>query len=84
MEQYCAYYNEPILDTETGTVFNDMYTWMKSTKDANYYKLIMEDDYRYKFVNEDKLEYPLGDGTIPPRASIKDVHTHKADAFVLV
>ena len=26
LKENCAYYNEPILDTETGIVFDDMYT----------------------------------------------------------
>jgi len=42
----------------------------------------MKPNYRYKFVNEDKLEYPLGNGTYPKNASIQDVHTGKAITYI--
>lgn len=44
----------------------------------------MKSDYRYKFVNEDKLKYPLGDKTYPENASIQDVHNGKAVVYVCV
>lgn len=81
IETYCAYPYEPIIDTETKKIFTNMYDWYKETK-GDYYDLIMKPNYRYKFVNEDKLQYPLGDITYPNGASIQDVHTGKATTYV--
>lgn len=83
IEEHCVYPHEPIIDTETNKIFDDMYHWYKETK-GDYYDLIMESDYRYKFVNEDKLKYPLGDKTYPENASIQDVHNGKAVVYVCV
>lgn len=83
IESYCAYPHEPIIDTETKEIFNDLYNWYKETK-GDYYDLIMKPNYRYKFINEDKLKYPLGDETYPKNASIKDVHTGKAIVYTYI
>lgn len=83
-EENCVYYNEPIINKITGEIFKDMYTCYKHDHSFSHYKAIMDSDYTYGLLNADKLEYPFGDGTNPPHASIKDVQDHKAYAFVNV
>ncbi|MBP5597709.1 MAG: hypothetical protein J6Y02_20225 [Pseudobutyrivibrio sp.] len=81
-EENCAYYNEPVVDKITGEIFEDMYTCYKNDHTFDHYKAIMDSNYTYCLLNADRLEYPFGNGTNPPHASIKDVQDHKADAFI--
>ena len=83
-EENCAYYNEPVVDKITGKVFEDMYTCYKHDHTFDHYKAIMDSNYTYCLLNADKLEYPFGDETNPPHASIKDVQDKKADVFVKI
>lgn len=83
--EFLTYCEEPILNTETGEVYNNVAEWLNDNKlyqDA-YYDLYCIDS-KFRFLNEKTLLWNLGSGTIPKNASISDVLNKKAKSYIKV
>ena len=58
--QFVLIDNEPIIDTETGIIYENAKEWLisENLNDDEQYNLYMKKDYKYRFINQDKIKYP--------------------------
>ena len=83
-----TYENEQIIDTTDRTIYKNFKELKKAKKLKNddIYEIcgIYGNSCPYHFINEDNLEYCWGDGTKPEHASIGDIRSGRAKAYVCV
>lgn len=74
----------PILDVESGKIYDNVVDWLNINKFSidEYYNLYFKENYKFRFLNYDKMKWDLGNGTIPKDATIKDVLEGVATAYV--
>lgn len=82
--QFDGNWEEPILDVESGKIYDNVVDWLNINKFSidEYYNLYFKENYKFRFLNYDKMKWDLGNGTVPKDATIKDVLEGVATAYV--